>query len=435
MSLTTKPPAGDSANRAESSPPGAVRLPGARAMPADVGAALKLLGEEIAAAVRAIRGAGAAEAPPTVGDDPRQAASTLLAWLGQAARGGAIPAAELAAAVERATVRALAILARRPGDGGSAEEVARVSRELTIALQAAPSPPDGRTRATGSPALRILVEELRSALAATLGEIEPPPLPVAGEEPGNVAAALVRWVRVVAAAAGVPIGTLRAATDAALERTRAALGADPAEAQGREALAQARDVLIAAVGRAPRPSPADAPPAFRPDLPVPAGALRATRPRVRPEPGRARLAEPRTGEPADEREAEDDGAPALADLRGPMELIRRYVEDFYGDSAATCARHFVFPACMWVGRRWHAHADSAALGAFYQAYRHDLLARGTVRGRVLMARVEPVGDAVAIVHARIARESAVGAVLEEIEVAYTTVHTPKGWRIAVVMLD
>ena len=308
-----------------------------------------------------------------------------------------------------------------------------MSRELTLALQEVPPPADGRTRATGSPALRILVEELRSELAATLGEIEPPPLPVAGEEPGNVAAALVRWLTVVAGAAGVPLATLRAATDAALERTRVALGGDPAEAHGMEALAQARDVLIAAVGRTPRPSPTDAPPAFRPDLPVPAGALRATRARARPQPGRP--AEPRRGDPVEEREAEDDGAPLLADLRGPMDLIRRYLEDFYGDSAAACPRHFVFPACMWAGRRWQAYVDAAALGAFYQAYRHDLLVRGIVGGRALMLRVEPVTDAVAIVRARIARESVAGAVLEELEVAYTTVHTAGGWRIAVVVAD
>ena len=60
MSLTTKPPTGDSATRADASAAGAVRASGARTVAPEIGAALKLLGEEIAAAVRAIRGASAA---------------------------------------------------------------------------------------------------------------------------------------------------------------------------------------------------------------------------------------------------------------------------------------------------------------------------------------------------------------------------------------
>ena len=94
----------------------------------------------------------------------------------------------------------------------------------------------------------------------------------------------------------------------------------------------------------------------------------------------------------------------------------------------------MFPACRWDGGGWQAYADAPALNASYAATHARRLAGGEGPGKILMLRVEPVGPTIATVRALIGRDGRPGRVAAEIEVAYTTVLTPAGWRIAVVML-
>jgi len=54
-------------------------------------------------------------------------------------------------------------------------------------------------------------------------------------------------------------------------------------------------------------------------------------------------------------------------------------------------------------------------------------------GRILLLRVDPVGDAVALVHALLAEERAAPERPREVEALYTTVRTAAGWRVAVAV--
>jgi hypothetical protein len=278
-----------------------------------------------------------------------------------------------------------------------------------------------------APPLRILVEELRTALVEQLGPIEPPPLPAAGEEAGNVAAALVRWLSSVALAASMPLPALRAAVELAVERTRVALAHDaaaPPDAQ----LARAHEVLRASLATARGPEP----PIYRGDLALVAGPRRLRARSAARRPARGGHEEPE----ATEEDVPGEGPapdPRLPDLTGPMELVRRFTEDLVSALPGIAAQHFVFPAGLWDGRRWQGFADATLLGAHHERLRAELAARGIARERVLLLRAEPVAAGVVIVHARTARESASGALLEEVETAVTAVRTAHGWRIAALL--
>ena len=313
----------------------------------------------------------------------------------------------------------LEILARLPAGPGAGEEGVRLVREVLIGELG--GTPDLRGRTPEAPALRMLVEELRTAIVAELGTVDPPPRPASGESPGNVAAALVRWLRAVADLSQVPVASLRAATEPAAV----------------EALTRAREVLLGALAREPRAAATEPTPTYRPDLPVPTIVAREVlkrrgRARARSTPPPDPDEEPAPPEKDAAERAPHGRAAPPADLRGPMDLIRRYFEDFHSPLPGACATHFVYPACAWQAGRWHGHSDAAALAASYESLRAYLAARGVAGGRILMLRVEPIGASVAIVHALMTRESTAARVLEELEVVYTTVRTPTGWRIAVV---
>ncbi len=431
MSLTTKPPTGDALVRPDAPPPAAARPPGTRAPALEEGAALKLLVNELIAIVTA--DLGTRPAPPGAAiflRDPGGVARALIAWLSAATESGGLKPERLATLIERAYGRVLEILARLPGSPGGPEASVRLARNVLLAELLA-APPSLRTHAAGLMPLKLLVAELERAVTEELGRLPPAPRPTAGEDPGNVASGLLRWLRAAATATNLPLGRLRGALDRALERSRAMLIEDAALPAALDELDQAREVLIAAIGRAPR---AESPvPTFRPDLPVaPPGAVRGRR-----DP-RAQAREPHDGSDGDEPVAsaadEPEDSPPALDLKGPMELIRRYLEDLESGEPGRPTRHFVYPACRWQGGRWEAFADAPALAQACLARGRAPPARGLGGGKILMLRVEPVGPTIATVRALIERAGTPGARPEEVEVAYTTVLTPEGWRIAVLML-
>lgn len=235
MSLTTKPPAADP-------PAGPPAAPAGAQLPPPDSAVLRR--------------------------DPRATAVLLRAWLRDATAASGAEPARLATLIERADARVLEILARLPpgGDGWAAS--VRLARNLLLAELDADAAPPLSTHAAGAMPLKVLVAELERAVLEELGPVPPAPRPASGEDPGNVAAAVLRWLRAAATAANVPLGRLRGSADAALERTRAILAEDAAAPAAFEALDKAREVLIAAIGRSPRGARTGTAPTFRPDLGV-----------------------------------------------------------------------------------------------------------------------------------------------------------------------
>ena len=436
MSLTTKPPAADARVRPDAAPAGAARGTAAQSAAPDEGAALRLLIEELIVALASdLKLKAPAPDAASLPRDPRTAATVLLAWLRGATEASGAPAGRLATLIERAYARVLEILARLPAGSDAAEANVRGVRNALLAELGAGIPSPLRTHAAGAMPLKVLVAELERAVLEELGPVPGAPRQAAGEDAGNVAAALLRWLRAAAGAADVPLGRLRGAADRALERTRAILTDDAAVPAALEELDKASEVLIAAIGRAPRGDATPAVPTFRPDLPVMPLALGS---RARRDPTGARRAPPERegGEAEEPVDGSDEPAeaPAAPDLKGPMQLIRRYFEDFQSGEPGACARHFVYPACRWQGGRWQAYADTPALNAAYAATHKERLSGGEGPGTILMLRVEPVGPTIATVRALVSRNARPGDPAGEVEVAYTTVLTAAGWRIAVLML-
>lgn len=434
MTLTTKPPAGDAPVRPDAAAPGAARPPAARSIAFDEAAALRLLIEELIGAVTA--DLGLKSPPPDAAAfprDPRAATSILLAWLRGATEVSGVPPERLATLIERAYARVLEILARLPAGGEGTAAGVRLARTVLLAEFGGAGAQPLRSHAAGTMPLKVLVAELERAVLEELGPVPPAPRQAAGDAPGNVASALLRWLRAAASAADVPLARLRGAADRALERTRAILIEDEAVPAAIEELDQAREVLIAAIGGAPRGAGTPVVPMFRPDIPV---APLALGPRAWRDPKAPRRALPADAEGSDAQQAADadEPPPAAPDLKGPMELIRRYFEDFQSGEVGACAGHFVYPACRWQGGRWQAYADAPALNAAHATAQRELLARGAGGSTILMLRVEPVGPTIATVRALLGLRARPGDPAGEVEVAYTTVLTAAGWRIAVQML-
>jgi hypothetical protein len=147
-------------------------------------------------------------------------------------------------------------------------------------------------------ALRVFVEEVRASaqtqLVAAARAANAPPL--ADADPGNAAAALLRWLRAAVSEAPVPASALREVVERAYARTaetlqRAAAAAPPAAradgatpqdvlASAREALASARDLVLRGLGgRAASPQTRAAATGGVPDE-VPVAASRSAAPRT-----------------------------------------------------------------------------------------------------------------------------------------------------------
>ena len=122
------------------------------------------------------------------------------------------------------------------------------------------------------------------------------------------------------------------------------------------------------------------------------------------------------------------------DLQGPMDCIRRYFDAYVAGDSADYAAQWVYPACVWSGGRWTAYPNATACALGNDEYVQAARTAGIVGGRIVMLRVEPTSEDVALVHGVFTRERADGSVAAETEAAYTTVRTAAGWRVAVCVV-
>jgi hypothetical protein len=309
----------------------------------------------------------------------------------------------------------------------------------------------------GASLLRNFVDEIRAELGRTVGATRlpsaPPPL-VTDAHGAQLGPALLRWLTSAVAEKGVPLAPLQEAVRAAHGRAAAALPPlEPAATPGalpaaRDALLAVRDHVLRGLGVAPdrlevaaAREPAGPRADARVDLPVGdprgvplgAGALVPLGERVEEIGARRRS---RRDEPGTEdgEEPPPDVRPGADDLQGPMDCIRRYFDAYLAGDSAGYAAQWVYPACVWSGGRWSAYANAAACARANDEYTRKARAEGIVGGRIVMLRVEPTTEDVAVVHAVFERERADGTVAGETETAYTTVRTEAGWRVAVCIV-
>jgi hypothetical protein len=171
----------------------------------------------------------------------------------------------------------MSMTTRPPGD------VSRTTPATPVApVTSATSPASAATAAAAAPAatvtaprppaidaagaLRVFIEEVRASAQTQLVQAARPASlpPLADADPGNAAAALLRWLRAAVAEAPVPASALRDVVETAYARAaetlqRAAISAPPAArtdaatpqdviASAREALASARDLVLRGLG-------------------------------------------------------------------------------------------------------------------------------------------------------------------------------------------
>jgi hypothetical protein len=404
----------------------------------------------------------------------------------------ATPAAAAAAAAEASTSRARdaaagaaptssrhpsaeASVARSPPGAAGGEGRSQVlsaaagsvpaAAALGSAVGASPGPPaaavvtsSSRVPPVDTPALlRTFVDEIRVELGRTVGVARLPsaPLPLVTDAHGTrLGPALLRWLTSAVAEKGVPLAPLQEAVRAAHGRAAATLPlleppAPVALPPARDALLAVRDHVLRGLGVTPERlevaasrEPAGARADARADLPsgdprgvpVSAGALVPMDERVEEIDARRRS---RHGEPVavdDEDAAAPDARTGPDDLQGPMDCIRRYFDAYLAGDSAGYAAQWVYPACVWSGGRWSAYANAAACARGNDEYTRKARGEGIVGGRIVMLRVEPTTEDVAVVHAVFERERADGTVAGETETAYTTVRTEAGWRVAVCIV-
>jgi hypothetical protein len=321
--------------------------------------------------------------------------------------------------------------------------------------------------------LRSFVDEVRVELARTIGAARlpsaAPPL-VTDAQGAQLGPALLRWLTSAVGEKGVPLAPLQDAVRAAYGRAAALLPApDAAPATGasgasasvagpaaagsastlpaRDALLAVRDHVLRGLGVAPErfevaPTRDFAVPRLdgrvEPPLADPRGVpVGATLPALREDRVEEIDARPRARRddaPDADDEATADERAAAADLQGPMDCIRRYFDAYLAADSAAYAAQWVYPACLWSGGRWSAYANATACARGNDEYTQAARAQGIVGGRIVMLRVEPIADDVAVVHGVFTRELADGTVAAEAEAAYTTVRTADGWRVAVCIV-
>jgi hypothetical protein len=303
----------------------------------------------------------------------------------------------------------------------------------------APAPAPGRAPLDLAAALRILFGEIRAAVADELEAAARLPLPtLVDAEPGNAGVALLRWLRAAAAAAGVDPPELLPAVERGYDRALEGLARGVAGETVRASLALAREVVIGGLHAPPgtqRSDPAGVPP-YRPDL-ASTGRWRIARGATGPASASGERIEP-IGE-GERRGAEAPPEPAgpLAeelDLQGPMDAVRGFVETLVAGHAALFAQQWVYPACLWMGRRWRGYIDPGQCAAGFPDLTRRLRAAGLMPARIVMLRVEPLIAQVATVRAVLGRERDDGTRGAELESAFTAVRTDAGWRVGVWML-
>lgn len=393
----------------------------------DLAAPLRILIAEIRdAAVTALGEPAVTLSPPLAVEAPLDTAIALTNWLSTAAAASGRAPDVITSILEQGYVRAMAGVV--PGAPGA--DAMHAVYEAAAARLAAP--PSATVLHAPDPAagLRVFADEVRAQVTADL-DVPVPPVPPAppalAGEPGNVAAQLLTWLRGVADSAGIAPGELRPSVERGAQQATAALELAHAEAPTQAAVGRAHDVVLAGLAL---PSGVATPvPLFRPDVVQPVPLPGQRRPRV------PRRPPDLPSEPTEPSEADEEGVARVEapDLKGPMDLIRRYFEDLQSHRPAFAARFFVLPAGFWIHGRWTGYADATRLGEYFAAVKADLEVAGVRGGRLLMLRAEPIAPLVALVHALTTRESAAGEVIEEFEMIYTTVRTPGGWRIATVI--
>jgi hypothetical protein len=346
-------------------------------------------------------------------------------------------------------------------------EAATDRQALPVRGPATPAPPSAGTppRApalTSAEALRVLVEQVRARLVGAAGPARlpnaPPPL-VTDPHGAALGPALVRWLTAAVAEKGVALGVLQEAVRGAHADAEARAapaggesGTPAADDEARAVLRTVRDFVLRALGAPPerdgRPETrvegraAVTPAAAAPVVADPRGVPVVAGTTVRRE-DRVEAVEPRARRTrSDDRDAPSEpeagpaaGGPAAEDeVQGPLECVRRYFEAFHAGDGAAYAAQWVYPACVWSDGRWTAFATPAACASGIDAHVQSARARGMAGGRILMLRVEPMAQDVAVVHGLFTRDRADGSVLHEVEAAYTTVRTADGWRVAVCVV-
>jgi hypothetical protein len=404
------------------------------AAPPDQALALRMLAEEIRRAVVDVIGTEPPwVAPPAAAEDPGNAGAALLGWLRTAAARAGVPLATLETAIEAGAGRALALL---PPAGGSAALAAAITAARDVVgrgLDAARA-----ASAAGQGPLEVLVAEIAGATGELLGPgatLLPPPA-VSGD-PGHAAQLISGWLRGAMLGTGASPQAIRAAVDAGSARALATAGADPA---GRAVIEATRGLIGQALAPS-RESPGAPQLLYRPDLPPRSVAGPGGRgvvdggERVQPigEDDGAR-GHPRRGAggaPSGDGPAGEE-PPAAGGTEGPMQCIRRCVDALLAGDAAAYTAEWVYPACFWIDGRWLACADQAALASLQARILRGRRERGVVGGRILLLRVDPVSESVALVHV-LASEERGDRRAREVETLYTTVRADGGWRVAVAV--
>jgi hypothetical protein len=433
--------------------PPTTRTPSAGYEPAP---AVRVLVDEVRrAVVEAIRAEPPFVAAPVVGEEPGNAGAALLGWLRTAAAAAGVAPGALEVPVATGARRADELLGAAVRDPAVSAALQSVRDVVSRGL--GPATPASAERVA---LLRGLVAAVQTAVLARAPNATPLPPLGRPDDFQHVGATVAAWVRATAGAAGVApseleslvaggltvaleqapealknpqsrvdLGLLQAALVRGLGAEGGGSGAAVLLTEGPIAAALAaagvraeRALALSAGGRRPRIDSARRGSRDRVDA-IGEDARRSGQGAGEPEPG-----------PGAQVGADADRGRTAGALEGPMQCIRRCFEAFHAGDGPAYAGLFVYPTGQWRDGRWSGYGDAAACVSGQGEALRALQAAGVAGGRILMLRVEPLGDDVASVHAVLTDERSDQSVLREYEAVYTTVRTETGWRIAMSIL-
>jgi hypothetical protein len=419
-------------------PPGA----GTGVGPAESGTAPSRELRALVAEIRALASASAGSLPSW--PDPRGSTNepALARWFRTALESAQLAPAALKELVEAAAARLAA------GAAVAEPRALEAARDAVLRLLAVATAEvaGGAPAATASPegpgaaeSMAVLAEAVATAVGQAVGRAGASPAPPAGatEDPSAAARALAGWLRAEAARSGASPARLALAVEAGAARALEVLTSTGAGAAARAAIESAR-ALIARQLASDEGTSGAVPLLYRPDVPrrPAAGGNRLRAPggheRVLPV-GEDERAPPRDGSdaPAGEDFAGSRSGPGVdSPTEGPMRCIRRTIEALLAGDTRGYTAQWVYPACFWIDGHWLACPDETALAEFQARLLRGRLERGAAGGRILLLRVDPVGDAVALVHVLLSEERSDGGAAREVEALYTAVRTAGGWRVA-----
>jgi hypothetical protein len=112
-------------------------------------------------------------------------------------------------------------------------------------------------------------------------------------------------------------------------------------------------------------------------------------------------------------------------------LIDQYYRAFQGQDVDAVTQCLVFPYTFWTSGELIALADVQEFASWWPEYLQEIKSgTGFVRGEILALKITKLSDTAALVRMRSSRLDLHDTLISEVNTAFLTYKTTRGWKIA-----